>query len=412
MHQNTKVNSIGLKPRSSRKAGKKSILAAAIAIALLTAACGREREGPAERIETVSGIRTETVRAQNVPDEIEAPGTVIAVTTAQVAARTMGTVLQVAVREGDRVSRGQLLAQLDSRELAAEESSARAAEEASNAGVARAGKAVASAQAQADVLKKTYDRYVYLKEQKSVSPQEFDEVAAKYQAGEAGLAEAQAALEQAQAARTRAKSELQAAESVTSYARIVAPFDGRVLERRVEPGSLVSPGIPLFVLEDTSRYQLEVTLPADALGVVRKGSAARVQLDAVPGTVIEGRVAEMEAGADPASHTVKARVDLSNSSAVESGLYGRAFFATGEHKAMLVAGDALVTRGQLRGIYVVDANGLAHWRVLTIGKSLGAQVEVLSGLGEGETVVTNPGTLELDGKKISAAASQQGEGRP
>ena len=387
-------------------------LAVGMGVALLAAGCGREKEVPTQRVETVSGVRTQRVRTQNVPDEIEAPGTVIAVATAQVAARTMGTVLQVAVREGDRVSRGQLLAQLDSRELAAQESSARAAEEASNAGVAQAAKAVASAQAQADVLKKTYDRYVYLKEQKSVSPQEFDEVAAKYQAGEADLAQAQAALEQAQAVRTRAKSELQAAESVTSYARIAAPFDGRVLERTVEPGSLVSPGLSLFVLEDTSRYQLEVTLPADALGAVRKGSAARVQLDAVSGTVIEGRVAEMEAGADPASHTVKARVDLSSNSAVESGLYGRAFFARGERNAMLLASDALVIRGQLRGIYVVDANGLAHWRVLTIGKSFGTQVEVLSGLGEGETVVLNPGTLELDGKRISAVAAPGGEGRP
>jgi multidrug efflux pump subunit AcrA (membrane-fusion protein) len=381
-------------------------------IALLAAGCGREKEVPGESVETVSGIRTQTLQTQNVPDEIEVPGTVIAVATAEVAARTMGTVLQVAAREGDRVSRGQLLAQLDSRELAAQESSARAAEDISNAGVTEATKAIASAQAQADVLKRTYDRYVYLKEQKSVSPQEFDEVAAKYQAGEASLEQAQAGLQQAEAARTRAKSEVQAAESVTSYARIVAPFDGRVLERRVEPGSLVSPGISLFVLEDASRYQLEVTLSADALGAIRKGGAARVQLDDLPGTVIAGRVAEMEAGADPASHTAKARIDLSKNSAVESGVFGRAFFVRGEREAMLVADDALVTRGQLRGIYVVDAIGLAHWRVLTIGRIQGTQVEVLSGLGEGETVVLNPGTLELDGKKISAAVPQQGEGRP
>ena len=391
---------------------RRRTLAMGMGIALLAAGCGREKEVPGESVETVSGIRTQTLQTQNVPDEIEVPGTVIAVATAEVAARTMGTVLQVAAREGDRVSRGQLLAQLDSRELAAQESSARAAEDISNAGVTEATKAIASAQAQADVLKRTYDRYVYLKEQKSVSPQEFDEVAAKYQAGEASLEQAQAGLQQAEAARTRAKSEVQAAESVTSYARIVAPFDGRVLERRVEPGSLVSPGISLFVLEDASRYQLEVTLSADALGAIRKGGAARVQLDDLPGTVIAGRVAEMEAGADPASHTAKARIDLSKNSAVESGVFGRAFFVRGEREAMLVADDALVTRGQLRGIYVVDAIGLAHWRVLTIGRIQGTQVEVLSGLGEGETVVLNPGTLELDGKKISAAVPQQGEGRP
>jgi len=318
-----------------------------------------------EKVEILSGVRTQTLQMQNVSDEIEAPGTVIAVATAQVAARTMGTVLQVAIREGDHVSRGQLLALLDERELAALSRSAEAAEEVSNAGVAQATKALASAQAQADVAKKTYDRYIYLKEQKSVSAQEFDEVAAKYQAAQAGLEQAQAAVQQAQAVRVRAKSEFEAATSVASYARIEAPFDGRVVQRRVEPGSLVSPG----------------------------------------------RVAEMEAGADPASHTVRARVDLSKDPRVESGIFGRAFFAKGGRRALLVASDALVTRGQLRGIYVVDGGALAHWRVLTVGKTLGPQVEVLSGLGEGETVVLNPGTLELDGKRVSTAAIWEGESR-
>jgi len=386
-------------------------LAVGIAIALLAVACGGRKEAPVERVEILSGVRIQALQMQNVPDEIEAPGTVIAVATAQVAARTMGTALQVAIREGDHVSRGQLLARLDERELAAHRRSAEAAEEVSNAGVAQATKALASAQAQADVAKKTYDRYIYLKEQKSVSAQEFDEVAAKYQAAQAGLEQAQAAVQQAQAVRLRAKSEFEAATSVASYARIEAPFDGRVVGRRVEPGSLVSPGVPLFIVEDTSRYQLEVTLPDNAVAAIRKGTAARVELDPLPGDSIAGRVAEMEAGADPASHTVRARVDLSKNPRVESGIFGRAFFAKGWRRGLLVASDALVTRGQLRGIYAVDGGALAHWRVLTVGKTLGPQVEVLSGLGEGETVVLNPGTLELDGKRVSMAATREGESR-
>jgi len=360
-------------------------------------------------VENVAGVRTQTVQTQEVPDELEAPGTVIAVTTAQVAARTTGTVLQVTAHEGDRVRRGQLLAELDGRELAAHRSSAQAAEDAASAGVVQATKTIGSAQAQADVARKTYDRYIYLRQQKSVSPQEFDEVAAKNQAAQAGLEQAQAALQQAQAARARAKSEVQAATAAASYTRIEAPFDGRVIERRVELGSLVTPGVPLFVLEDTSRYQLEVTLPADALTAVRQGSAARVELDSSPGNLIPGKVGEMEAGAEPASHTAKARVDILRDIGVESGMFGRAFFARGQRRALLVARDALIARGQLRGIYTVDSSALAHWRVLTLGKSFGPQVEVLSGLGGGDTVVSNPGSLELDGKRVSAAANRERE---
>jgi multidrug efflux pump subunit AcrA (membrane-fusion protein) len=381
-------------------------------LVLLTSGCGGGSEGPAQKVESVQGIHTQKAEMQTVPDEIEVPGSVIAVNTAQVAARTMGTVLQVPVREGDLVKRGQLLAQLDERELAARRSSAEAAEQASTAGVNQATKAVAAAQAQADVAKKTYDRYVYLKEQKSVSPQEFDEVAAKYQAAQAGLEQATAALHQAAAGADQARSEAEAASSVASYARVVAPFDGRVVRREVEPGSLVSPGIPLFIVEDTARYQLEVTLPTDVLAKVRKGSAARVQLDALAGKTIVGKVAEIEAGADPVSHTASARIDLAKEPGVQSGMFGRASFTQAEARALTVPNDAVVTRGQLNGLYVTDPNGVAHWRVVTLGKARGNQWEVLSGLNEGESVALNPGAQELDGKRIASGTTQSRENRP
>ena len=246
----------------------------------------------------------------SVADELEAPGNVIAVSTAQVAARTMGTVLQVTVHEGDYVKRGQVLAQLDERELASHRSAAQAGAQGATAGVAQATKALTAAQAQADVMQKTYERYSYLKEQKSVSPQEFDEISAKQQAAQANLEQVKAALRQAEAGSTQAESEAHAAESVASYARIVAPFDGHVIRRTVEPGSLVSPGMPLFIVEDSSRYQLEATLPAEATAFLKKSASARVQLDGLQQKSLSGKVAEMEAGADPASHTLKARIDL------------------------------------------------------------------------------------------------------
>jgi RND family efflux transporter MFP subunit len=323
----------------------------------------------------------------------------------------MGTVLQVAVREGDNVKRGQVLAQLDERELSARRNAAQAASQGATAGVAQATKAVTVAQAQADVMQKTYDRYTYLKEQKSVSPQEFDEIAAKQQVAQAGLEQAKAGLRQAEAGASQAESEARAAQDVASYARVVAPFDGRVIRRSVEPGSLVSPGMLLFVVEDTSHYQLEATLPAEALAIVKKNSPARVQLDALGEKSLAGKVAEIEAGADPTSHTLKARVDLPKEAGVQSGMFGRAFFLRGGKQALVVPGDALVTRGQLRGIYVVDGTGLMRWRVVTLGGMIGNQVEVLSGLNDGEVLVLSPRGQELDGKKTDAA-STIGEKRP
>jgi RND family efflux transporter MFP subunit len=379
-----------------------TVFAALLAAGLLLG-CG-ETENKAVKPETVSGLRVQKIELKNVPDELESPGTVIAAATAQVAARTTGTVLQVAVKEGDTVRRGQLLAQLDERELVARKDAAHAGSKAAEAGIGQAQKALAVAQANADVMQKTYDRYVYLKEQKSVSPQEYDEISAKHQAAQAQLEQAKATLQQSQAGKEQAQAEVHVAESVANYARIVAPFDGWVVRRTVERGSLVSPGTPLFVVEDTSRYQLQATLPTEALSFVKKGSVARVQLDVMTATSLEGKVAEIEAGADPGSHTLNARIDLPRDVKVESGVFGRAYFAHGEKPALVVPLEMIVTRGQLRGMYVVDANGLVHWRVVTLGQPANGLVEVLSGVAAGDAVVLNPGVQELDGKKAAQIA--------
>lgn len=370
-----------------------------IAAGMLAAGCGGGVESTPQKAEVVQGLHVQKMQLQNVANELEAPGSVIAQSTAQIAARTMGTVLQVSVREGDTVMRGQLLAQLDEREMSSRRNAAQAGAQGASAGVTQATKAVAAAQAQADMMQKTYDRYSYLKEQKSVSPQEFDEVAAKQQVAQANLEQAKAALRQAEASSRQAESEAHAADSVAGYSRIVAPFDGRVIRRMAEPGSMVSPGMSLFVVEDTSRYQLEATLPAEALAAVKKNALVRVQLDGLPEKSLTGKVAEVEGGADPASHTLKARVDLPKVSGVQSGMFGRAYFAQGDKRTIVLPAEALVSRGQLRGMYVVDDTGLIHWRVVTLGKSTGNQVEVLSGLNDGEAVVLNPGSQELDGKK-------------
>ena len=194
----------------TRNAMRRRLWAVLIGAGMLAAGCGRENQRTAEKIEVVPGLRVQKIQLRGVAVELEAPGSVIAVSTAQVAARTMGTVLQVAVREGDYVKRGQVLAQLDERELASHRSAAQAGAQGATAGVVQTTKALAAAQAQADVMQKTYDRYSYLKEQKSVSPQEFDEISAKQQAAQANLEQVKAALRQAEAGSAQAESEAHA----------------------------------------------------------------------------------------------------------------------------------------------------------------------------------------------------------
>jgi membrane fusion protein, multidrug efflux system len=368
---------------------------------LLLGGCSTPPAAPAQG-RRVSGFAVETVRLEKIPNEVAAPGTVAAIRTAQITSRVMGAVVRVAVREGDHVRRGQLLVALDEREFAARRNAAGAGLREAAAAEEAAARGVVAAKAQADVAGKTYKRYEYLREQKSVSPQEFDEVQAKEQAARAALAQARARERQARAARAQAGEQLAAAATVAGYARLDAPFDGVVLRRYVDPGSMAVPGTPLVVVEEAGRYRLEATLDAAAAAGVRRGTPARVRLDALPGKEFPGTVAELEPGADPTSHTVEVKIDLPRDPALRSGLFGRAWFARGERAAIVAPASAIVERGQLRGLYAVDASGTARWRLVTVGEAVRGQVEVLSGLSAGERIVIDPKGQELDGARVEA----------
>jgi len=161
------------------------------------------------------------------------------------------------------------------------------------------------------------------------------------------------------------------------------------------------PGMPLLIVEETSRYRLEVTVDAASGVTLRRGSKARVALDALPERILEGTVSEMEAGADPSSQTLAVKVDLPRDKDIRSGLFGRAWFVQGGRQALLVPRAHLVERGQLTGVFVVDEAGVARLRVVTIGRATDGSVEILSGLSDGDRVVAEPGNRELDARKVN-----------
>jgi RND family efflux transporter MFP subunit len=366
------------------------------------AGCAKPAAQVQPAVETVAGVRVGVAQREAVPVLREAPGTVASIRTAEIAARAMGTVEDVLVREGDAVKAGQLLVKLDERELSQHRNAARAALDEAAAAREAAGRDVAAAEAQLDVTEKTLVRFRSLREQKAVAPHEFDEVESRQRSAAAALEGARAHQRQAEAAYKRTESESTAAETVLSYARIVAPFNGVIVRRQAEPGMMAAPGRPLFNVEDTSRYRLEVMLDAAQSSGLRRGAKLRVRLDAFSANDLEGTVAELEPGADPLSQTQRVRIDLPPGPALRSGLFGRALFPAGERQAITAPRAALVERGQLVGVYVVDSSGTAHWRVITAGEAIGDRVEILSGLGDGDRVVLNPENRSLDGKRVEA----------
>ncbi|HMK20967.1 MAG TPA: efflux RND transporter periplasmic adaptor subunit [Terriglobales bacterium] len=336
--------------------------------------------------ETVRHIPVLAIQQADVPDLLEATGTVRAVETSNLASQVMGNIVEIWAHEGDRVRRGQVLAVIDDLQPRA------AVDRASAAGVAAQQQLVA-ANSDLVLAESTLKRYQSLYDRKSLSPQEFDEVKARQQATLARRDIAQAGQAQAQAALNQAMTSL-------NYTRIRAPFDGVVTEKKADSGTLASPGMPIFTVEDVRRYRLEVAVNESDLRHVRTGGQISVVIEALDNAELKGKITQIVPAADPASRTFLVKIELPTDTHLRSGLFGRAQFSRGERQALLIPRSAVVERGQLQGVFVLDQNKIASLRYVTLGKGSGSEIEVLTGLQVGEWLVARPGELDLSSKRI------------
>lgn len=350
--------------------------------------CSNERRIEAAAPETVSDVRIVAAEKATVPDFLEAVGTVRAAQTSQLASQMMGSLVEVRAREGQRVESGQVLAVID-------EAQPRAAVEQATAAELAAQKQVSATESEYRLAEVTQGRYRQLFEKQTVSAQEFDVIRARFQSAEARRDMALAGAAQARAVLAQARTAL-------SYTQIRAPFAGVVTERRADPGTMATPGMAIFTLEDTRSYRLEVTVDESDVRVARVGQSVAVNIDALGSVEFTGKVAQIIPAADPGSRSFLVKVELPRDAHLRSGLFGRAEFSRGEKSALLIPRTAVLERGQLKGIYVLDANQIAGMRYVTLGKTAGERVEVLSGLEGGEKVVAAPGDRELGGKRITA----------
>jgi RND family efflux transporter MFP subunit len=364
-------------------------LAAVLSLALLFlegAACSREHSTTNAAPETVRGIDTLVVQRATIPSYYEAMGTVRPVQSAQVAAQVMGTLVRVNVREGDRVSKGQLLAVID-------DSQTRSSVDRAIAGQNSAQQEISAADADFVLAESTLNRYQELFVKKSVSPHEFDEVKSRYEA-------AKARREMVRAGRAAADAAVAQTRSIQSFTQVRAPFTGMVTAKFAELGNLAVTGTPLFVIEDMSNFRLETTVDESGLASVHLGENVPVTLDSLGAAQLNGKVVQILPSADTASRTFLVKIELPKNPSIRSGLFGRARFRTGTREALSVPQTALVQRGTMQGVYVLGSDQIASLRYVTIGRPEENSVEVLSGLNSGERIVTMPASHELNGRKI------------
>ena len=348
--------------------------------------CSSEPQPAAAPPETLHNVSVFTVRRADIPDLLQVVGTVRAARTSDLASQMMGNIVEIRVHEGDRVQQGQVLAVID-------DSQPRAAVERETGALTAAQEQLIAANSDLSLAESTLKRYQSLYEKKSVSPQEFDEVRARKQAALARRDMAQAGEGQADAALSQARTAL-------GYTRIRAPFDGVITAKKADPGTLASAGMPIFTLEDVRRYRLEAAVNESDLRYVRKGKEVPVVVDALGDTSLKGSVVEIVPAADAATRTFLVKIELPADSQLRSGLFGRAEFSRGDRQALLIPASAIVDRGQLHGVFVLDQNHVASLRYVTLGGVSGSVIEVLAGLQEGEHLVAQPGELDLSGKRV------------
>jgi RND family efflux transporter MFP subunit len=236
----------------------------------------------------------------------------------------------------------------------------------------------------------TWQRYKKLHDEKALARQEIDQIETQKKMADALYEQAKAGLEEARIWQ--------------GFTRIAAPASGVVTERRVDPGSMAMPGVPLFTVESDGGFHLEAAVDEALSGNVRVGTNAAVTIEAL-GLDTRGNVIEVVPAVDPATRTFIVKIALADKR-LNSGLFARVRLPRGERDAVLVPKGAVVEKGQLTGIYAVDPRGVVTYRLVRTGKTYEGGVEILSGLNAGERIITAGLEKAVDGGQITGGASQ------
>ena len=367
-------------------------------IAMLSGCGGSEPQPRAASSQPAIPVQTASVSIQQWPDVYEATGTVRARTVTVLSSKLMAYVRQVAVQVGDRVHEGQLLVTLDAQDLDTNVRRAEAAEAEVISAIPEADNGVAYAKANLDLAQSTFKRMEELAAKKSISNQEFDEASARFKSAQAAYEMARAKRTQLDSKRAQVQQEIRGAGIVRDYTRISAPFSGLVTAKSVEPGNLAAPGATLLTVEREGAYRLEASVDESRLSLVKAGQTVEVALESLDRR-FPAHVSEIVPAVDAASRSYIVKIDLPAMPNLRSGMFGRAFFPMGARKMVTIPPQALVERGQLQSVFAIEG-GFARTRLVTTGERGQSAVEVLSGVSEGEKVVSPVPSGLTDGARV------------
>jgi RND family efflux transporter MFP subunit len=338
-----------------------------LAITVGLAACSAEEPGRIPQVDEPADVTVSTTA--RAPSVESFPAAVVSERTARVATRMSGTVRQVPVDVGSRVSAGQLLLRLDADDIDAR---------------------VSAARANVELAERSFRRIESLAADGAASQAELDEVTARLEA---------------------ARAQLEEARAQQAYAVVRAPFAGEITQRSVDPGDLAVPGRPLLTLVAPGDLEVTAELPAYRAGSLEVGRTLTARVAGVDEPLAAEVTRVVNAlGSGSRTFRVEARL-LDAPPGVLAGAYARLEIPRAGQGPRWIPSDAVVQRGQLRGVYAVEGDTL-RLRWVRLGQRVDGAVELLAAPGDAMTVVRRPAPDLHDGRPVGQVRTEPFQAPP
>ncbi len=339
----------------------------------LLAGCGQD-PSPHHAEHAVHALPTLVVSPTHIAEHYTTTGTVVSDERVDISSRIAAYIRSLEVREGERVTRGQRLAALDSQDVTGAIRQAEANRDKAVAALRDANKDLEDAEAlfAKGVLSASALRKARLEQ----------DVAAKE-------------LDGARAALVAARADLR-------YTEILSPVAGVVVARPARSGDLVTPGSPIVTVESDTALLFETFIAESQLGNIRLGDRADIRIDAT-GRAYAGEVLRLVSSGDPVTRRYLAKISLDDTSGLLPGMFGRSAFTIGGHPGLLVPEAALAERGGLTGVFVVRPDGVLRFRWLRTGRRFDDQIEITAGLEAGDVLVAEVPASVRDGDRLAGA---------
>jgi RND family efflux transporter MFP subunit len=331
----------------------------------------------------------------SLEDKVSLVGSLRPIAEVQVMSKIAGRVEKVLVDVGDSVQAGQLMAQVEDREIQQQIQEAEA-----SLSVTRA--SIRGREAELANVIRQVKRFRELHEQNLIARQDLDDLITKQQSAEAQLELGKAQANQAEANVNQFKINLE-------NTRSNAPMDGFVAKRNIHPGALVAINTPIVNLVDLRTLRMVINVVERDIVRVNKGVSAEVSVDAFPGRTFAGKVLRVSPVMDPSTRTGEVEIHVSNpGNLLRAEMFARVTLDLGTNRrGILVPREALVYKGDQSGVFTLEGT-VARFRPVEPGLTQQASVEIVQGLKLGEKVVAMGASLLKDGDQVRL----KGEGPP